>query len=72
MGAHYLHMGIMITYHGYNNGFNNPVYNVHTKTWVHIITGSALYIARYHFNMLIEIIICLIQYTPSIIISVYH
>ena len=24
-----LYMGIMITYHGYNNGYSNPMYNAH-------------------------------------------
>ena len=33
-------MGIMITYHGYNNGYNNPMYVMHTETWVCIIHGK--------------------------------
>ena len=28
-------MGIMITYHGYNNGHANPVYNVQKTVGVH-------------------------------------
>ena len=28
-------MGKMITYHGYNNGYNNPMYNVHQNMDVH-------------------------------------
>ena len=30
-----LYMGIMITYHGYNNGHNNPMYNVHKHVGEH-------------------------------------
>ena len=30
-----LYMGIMITYHGYNNGHNNPMYNVYKNGGVH-------------------------------------
>ena len=28
-------MGIMITYHGYNNGCNNPMFNVHKNVGAH-------------------------------------
>ena len=35
-------MGIMITYHGYNNGHNSPVFNV-CKMWVHIIHVKGQY-----------------------------
>ena len=28
-------MGIMITYHGYNNGHNNPMYNVYKNGGAH-------------------------------------
>ena len=31
----------MITYHGYNNGHNNPTYNAHKKC------GHVLYMAKY-------------------------
>ena len=37
-------MGIMITYHGYNNGYNNPMYVMHTETWVCIIHGKMWYL----------------------------
>ena len=41
-------MGRMITYHGYNDGYNNPVYNMHKTvgvryTWEHMIHGKILY-----------------------------
>ena len=32
--AYYTCMGVMIIYHGYNNGHNNPVYNVHKNVGV--------------------------------------
>ena len=28
-------MGIVITYHGYNNGYNKPMYTVHKNGGVH-------------------------------------
>ena len=28
-------MGMMIMYHGYNNEYNNPIYNVHRNVGVH-------------------------------------
>ena len=28
-------MGIMITYHGYNNGHDNPMYNAHKTVGIH-------------------------------------
>ena len=28
-------MGIMITYHRYNSGYNNPVYNAHKNVDAH-------------------------------------
>lgn len=34
-------MGIMITYHGYNNVYNNPVFNAHKNH------GYALHAAKY-------------------------
>ena len=37
-----LYMGIMITYHGHNDEYNNPTYNVQ-KTWMHIIHGKMQY-----------------------------
>ena len=40
-------MDIMITYHRYNNEYNNPMYNPHKNVGVHIIHGSALYTAKY-------------------------
>ena len=36
-----LYIGILITYHGYNNGYNNLVYKLH-KT-----CGCTLYTAKY-------------------------
>ena len=44
-------MGIMITYHGYNNGHNNPMYNVHKNagahyTQEHIIHSKIQYLGR--------------------------
>ena len=39
-------MGIMITYHGYNNGHNNPVCNAHKNMGVHYTQG-ALHTANY-------------------------
>ena len=41
-----LYMGIMITYHGYNNGHNNPVCNAHKNMGVHYTQG-ALHTANY-------------------------
>ena len=28
-------MGIMVTHHGYNNGYNNPIYNAHKNAGAH-------------------------------------
>ena len=39
-------MGIMIIHNGYNNGDNNPVYNVHTKTSVYSKTWYRLPTSR--------------------------
>ena len=30
-----MHMGIMITYHGYNNGYSHPAYNEHKNGGAH-------------------------------------
>ena len=40
-------MGIMITYHGYNNGNNNPIYNAHKNvdmhyTWQNIVLAHLM------------------------------
>ena len=42
-------MGIMITYHGYNNGYNNPLYNVHKSTGVRY-TQQNMVIVETHEN----------------------
>ena len=41
--------GMMITYHGCNNGHNNPVYNVHKNmgthyTWARVICSKIWYL----------------------------
>ena len=36
----------MITYNGYNNGYNNPMCNAHKES-VHIIHRSTLHMAKY-------------------------
>ena len=38
-----LHMGIMFTYHRYNNGHNKPVYNAY-KMWVRPICSKTQYL----------------------------
>ena len=42
-------MGIVITYRGYNNGYNNPVYNAHKTvdvlyTWECVMQGKIQYV----------------------------
>ena len=39
-------MGIMIAYHGYNNGYNNLLYDVHRNVGVHS-TQEHIYMAKY-------------------------
>ena len=36
----------MITYHKYNNGYNDPAYNTHTEMQVLIVHRSTLYMAN--------------------------
>ena len=40
-------MGIMISYHGYNDGYNNPTYKAHKNVGVHYtqqITGNSCFL----------------------------
>ena len=45
-------MGIMITYHGYNGGYNNPMYNV-------LKNMGVLYMAKYD--------VCILQNMMSVL-----
>ena len=41
-------MGIMITYHGYDNGHNNPMYNAHKNvgiryTWQNMVGSNLIH-----------------------------
>ena len=39
-------MGIMITYYGYNNGYNNPVYNVHKNVGAYYTRQNMVFLVQ--------------------------